>query len=111
MPTKNPMEPFQRITIDEAEEMLRRGDVELVDVREEHEYQEGHLPGARLLPVNSMLTRAGELPKDKDLLFVCAVGQRSALGCEMAAAHGLTRLFSIEGGTNGWREAGKPIEM
>lgn len=110
MPTKNPMEPFTRISIDEAEEMLRGSEVELVDVREPHEYQEGHLPGAKLIPVNSMLTRGSELPKDRDILFVCAVGQRSALACEMAAAHGLTRLYNIEGGTNGWREAGKPIE-
>ncbi|HWO94342.1 MAG TPA: rhodanese-like domain-containing protein [Dehalococcoidia bacterium] len=111
MPTKNPQEPFTRISIDEAEEILRGDNVALIDVREPHEYEEGHLPGAKLLPVNSVLQRADELPKDKDLVFVCAKGQRSALAAEMAAALGhTTQLYNIEGGTDAWREAGKPIE-
>jgi rhodanese-related sulfurtransferase len=110
MATKNPLEPFSRIDITETEEMLRRDDVALIDVREPHEYEQGHLPGAKLIPVNSVYERREELPKDKEILFVCATGQRSALAAEMAAAAGLTKLYNIEGGTKAWREAGKPIE-
>ena len=110
MPEKNPMEPFTRVTIDEAEEMLKGDDVALIDVREPHEYEEGHLPNATLIPVNSVYERRAELPKDKKLLFVCARGQRSALAAEMAAAAGLTELYNIEGGTDAWRTAGKPID-
>jgi rhodanese-related sulfurtransferase len=54
--------------------------------------------------------RREEPPKDKDLIFICAVGQRSALASEMAAAAGLTRLFNVEGGTEAWIKAGQPVE-
>ena len=48
--------------------------------------------------------------KDGKIVFVCAVGQRSALACEFAAAAGLTRIYNIEGGTDGWIKAGYPVE-
>ena len=109
MATKDPREPFSRIDVNEAKEMLGDG-AAIVDVREPHEYDAGHVPGATLIPVNSVYARREELPKDQDLIFVCAVGQRSALACEMAAAGGLTRLFNLEGGTDGWVAAGEAVD-
>ena len=109
MATKDPREPFTRITVQEANEMKDNG-AAVIDVREPHEYSAGHVPGAALIPVNSVYARREELPKDKDLIFVCAVGQRSALAAEMAAAAGLTRLFNLEGGTDAWIKAGMPAE-
>jgi len=110
MPTKDPNEPFSRLTVDEAAEMLGRDDVALIDVREPHEYEKGHLPGAVLIPVNSVYARRDELPADKELVFVCSVGRRSALAAEMAAAAGLTKLYNIEGGTEGWLKSGRLLE-
>jgi rhodanese-related sulfurtransferase len=109
MPTKDPREPFTRISVEEANEMMSNG-ADVIDVRNPDEYQAGHVPGAALIPVNSVFARREELPKDKDLIFVCAVGQRSALAAEMAAAAGLTRLFNLEGGTDAWIKAGMPAE-
>lgn len=109
MPTKDPREPFTRIDVKEADEMMDDG-AAVIDVREPWEYQSGHVPGATLIPVNSVYARREELPQDKDLIFVCAVGQRSALACEMAAAAGLTRLYNLEGGTEAWIKSGKPAE-
>lgn len=109
MATKDPREPFSRIDVNEAKEMMDNG-AAVIDVREMHEYTGGHVPGATLIPVNTVYARREELPKDKDLIFVCAVGQRSALAAEMAAAAGLTRLFNLEGGTEGWIKAGEPTE-
>lgn len=110
MPHKDPREPFARITVQEAKEMVERGDVQVIDVREPNEYREGHVPGAKLMPVNSVLSRVQELNHHQDIVFICAVGQRSALACEMAAAMGLERLYTVEGGTNAWVEAGLPVE-
>jgi rhodanese-related sulfurtransferase len=109
MATKDPREPFTRISAQEAKEMLTNG-AAIIDVREKHEYDTGHVPGAKLIPVNTVYARREELPKDKDLIFICAVGQRSALASEMAAAAGLTRLFNVEGGTEAWIKAGQPVE-
>jgi rhodanese-related sulfurtransferase len=109
MSTRDPREPFTRISVQEADEMMGSG-AAVIDVREPHEYNSGHVPSASLIPVNSVYARREELPKDKDLIFVCAVGQRSALAAEMAAAAGLTRLFNLEGGTDAWLKAGMPAE-
>jgi rhodanese-related sulfurtransferase len=56
------------------------------------------------------MRRKDELPTDKPVIFVCAVGQRSALACEVAASLGFTNIYNLEGGTDGWIKAGKPVE-
>lgn len=111
MPTKNPQEPYHRVTVEEARELIEDG-ARVIDVREPHEYQGGHVPDATLIPVNSVFDRREELPEDGKIVFVCAVGQRSALACEMAAAAGLPaeRLYNLEGGTEAWIAAGEPVE-
>lgn len=111
MPTKDPQEPFHRITLGEAKGMIADG-AYVIDVREPHEYSSGHVPNATLIPVNDVFARREELPKEKKLIFVCAVGQRSALACEMAAAGGFQAevLYNLEGGTEGWIKAGEPVE-
>ncbi len=110
MSTKDPQEPFTRVTVDEGKEMMASDNVAVIDVREPHEYNAGHVPDAKLIPVATVFARKEELPRDKDIVFVCGVGQRSALACEMAAAAGLTRLFNLEGGTEAWIKAGNPVE-
>jgi rhodanese-related sulfurtransferase len=112
MARKDEREPFYRVDVAEAKDMLGDDGVVVIDVREPHEYQAGHLPDATLIPVNSVFARREELPKDKKIVFVCAVGQRSALAAEMAAAAGLPadHLYTLDGGTDAWRKAGEKIE-
>ncbi|MBI2868032.1 MAG: rhodanese-like domain-containing protein [Chloroflexi bacterium] len=107
-----PREPFVRLSVDEAKAKLDRDgkNIMLVDVREPAEYATKRIPGAVLIPVGSILSRIKELDATKEIVFVCAVGQRSALAAEMAAAMGYTRLYNIEGGTDGWAHKGYPIE-
>lgn len=110
MPVKNAQEPFTRVSVREAKEMLDAGDAVIIDVREPGEYADGHASGASLMPHQSVFNRQTELPDDTDILFICKSGQRSALASEYAAAAGKTRLFNVEGGTDAWREAGLPME-
>lgn len=111
MPTKNPQEPFYRVTVAEAKKLIAEGG-HAIDVRDPHEYASGHVPGAPLIPVNTVFARREELPKEGKIIFVCSVGQRSALACEMAAAGGVAadRLYNLEGGTDAWIKAGEPVE-
>ncbi len=110
MAVKDPREPFTRVSPGEAREMIENGGAQVIDVRETHEYQKGHVPGALHIPVSTVFARRAELSHDRDLVFICAVGQRSALACEMAAAAGFTRLFNVEGGTEAWIKEGYPVE-
>ena len=110
MPRQIDGEPFQRISVDEAAKLHGSDDVAFVDVRRMDEYVEGHVEGAIFITVDDILSRIGELPEDKKLMFICAAGVRSGLACEMAAAMGLKsdRLFNIEEGTPTWIEKGYP---
>ncbi len=110
MASEDVQEPFARIKVDEAKEMMSRDSVAVIDVREPNEYEGGHVPDAKLIPVATVFARRDDIPRDKDIIFVCQVGQRSALACEMAAAAGFTRLFNLEGGTDAWIKAGHPVE-
>ena len=60
-----------RITIREFES-LKPGDVFVVDVRNQAAFDQGHIPGAKLIPVNEVATRIGEFPKDKKIVTYCS---------------------------------------
>ena len=102
--TTTPLEPFKRISVDQAKQMVDQGNSVVVDVRRLDEWVTGHVQEAIHIPVDDILNRVDELPADKNLLFICAAGVRSALACEMAAAMGRPseRLFNIEEGTPAW---------
>lgn len=108
--TAQPQEPFKRISVEEAKTLVDAG-VPVIDVREIGEYQAGHVPGAKLVPLNAFLSSPRKhLPASGPVLFICAVGQRSAVASEMAAAAGAGEVYNIEGGTNGWIAKGYPAE-
>jgi rhodanese-related sulfurtransferase len=110
MATKDPREPFTRVSVTEAKEKIDNGDVQIVDVRTPGEYAGGHVPGAINIPHMSVVSRKAELASDKELVMICQMGQRSALACEFAASMGFRDLFNVEGGTEAWIKAGYQVE-
>ena len=112
MPRQEPGEPFYRVDSDEAAAMMdsdKDGTV-VVDVRRDDEWVSGHVTGAIHIPVDDLMGRIDEIPKDKNLLFICAAGVRSGLACEMAAAAQIppAQLYNIEDGTPTWIEKNHP---
>lgn len=108
---QNLAEPFRRISVEEARELIDSGGVKVYDVREPGEYAQGHIPGARLVPLGKIIGNAAELIQEDDIVFVCEVGQRSAVAAEFAAALGRQNLYNLEGGTSAWRQKGYPVEL
>lgn len=92
---------------------LERGDAfHLVDVREESEWAEGHLPGAVHLG-KGVLERDIEaaIPDlDAEIVLYCGGGYRSALAADNLRRMGYTRVASMDGGIRAWRDAGLPTE-
>ncbi len=106
-----PQEPFKRVSVAEAKELIAAGTT-IIDVRTPAEYSGGHIPDAASIPLDSVLARPADVlreVKGGNILFVCQVGQRSALAAEMAAAIGLENLYNLEGGTDAWIRSGNPV--
>ena len=100
---------MQFLSPQQAQELMSRGEVDVVDVRDPSEWADGHMPGARLVPLEQLRAAPkAALPRD-GVLFVCAAGMRSQTAARLAAAQGLTRVYSMNGGTRGWAKAGLPL--
>lgn len=85
------------------------GSVDLVDVREPHEWRRGHLPGARLVPLEELKRDVRQKVKGEHVMFVCARGSRSQTAAQLAERAGIADIVSLDGGTLGWIDAGLPI--
>ena len=70
----------------------------LLDVREEYEYQDGHIKGAINLPLREILEKKDTLPKDKDIYVYCRSGHRSADAVNFLKSLGFEKIHNIEGG-------------
>src|SRR6266704_1117103 len=100
--------PFRDLTVDEIKRLVDEGR-DVVDVREDWEWNKGHLPGARHVVLNTILSNPTAQKFRDRTIFVCAVGERSAVAAEMAVALGVNDVVSFRGGTKAWKEAGLPL--
>ena len=112
MPRQEPGEPYFRVDSNEASSILNE-DAEgtvVVDVRRDDEWETGHISGAVHIPIDDLPDRIGEVPRDKKVLFICAMGVRSGLACEVAFSMGYEtdNLYNIDDGTPAWIAAGLP---
>lgn len=95
---------YQQISQEAAKEMMDTQDVIILDVREQDEYDSGHIPGAVLLPVGSIDedTAAEVIPeKDSTVLVYCRSGNRSKTASSALAELGYTNIYEF-GGINTW---------
>jgi rhodanese-related sulfurtransferase/transcriptional regulator with XRE-family HTH domain len=102
---------IRRIAARDAQELLAKGGVDVVDVREPHEWATGHLPGARMVPLGQLRGDPDAAHLGARVLFVCERGGRSVKAAELAEARGTAEIYSLDEGTAGWRAAGLPIEQ
>ena len=95
---------YQQITQEEAKEMMDTQEVIILDVREQDEYDSGHIPGAVLLTVGTIdeNTAAEVIPEtDSTILVCCRSGNRSKTASETLAGLGYTNIYEF-GGINTW---------
>lgn len=82
----------------------------LVDVREEDEYKRFHVPGAHLISQSKLADHLDDLPRDRDMLVMCAGGVRSLKAAGFLRNAGFSNVSSVIGGCDGWRDAGLSVE-
>lgn len=83
----------------------------LIDVRSPEEFNGGHVPGAKLIALNTLMARVNEIPKSGDVFLICHSGARSAQAqAYLSQQMGYTNLINVDGGTLAWANGGYPVE-
>lgn len=104
---------IRECTVADVHQRIARGDqFMLLDVREESEFDAGHLPGAKWLG-KGIIERDIETvvpDPDTELVLYCGGGFRSALAADNLQKMGYTNVISMDGGFRGWKEAGHSID-
>jgi rhodanese-related sulfurtransferase len=92
--------------IDPLELSKKRDNVVLIDVRQPEEYQGdlGHIPGSRLIALDTLPENLHQLPQDQTVVFVCRSGGRSARAAAYAIEHGFRHVYNLKGGMILWNE-------
>jgi rhodanese-related sulfurtransferase len=81
-------------------------DAHLLDVREQDEWDAGHVEGSQHLPMSELLARLDEVPADRKVIAVCRVGSRSAQVTAYLRQQGYD-LVNLDGGLEAWVDAGR----
>ena len=88
-----------------------RDDVVLIDVREQDEWDAGHIAGATLIPSSQLQSRWQEIPTDKTVIVYCRSGNRSNVATDFLKQQGLTNVHNMTGGVIAWEAAGLTLEQ
>lgn len=83
--------------------------VQIIDCREQHEWDAAHVDGMTLIPLDTIGQRKGELDKRRPVIVVCRSGRRSLLAARQLAAAGFTDVKSMNGGLIAWAELGNDL--
>ena len=102
------MTEAREISREEARKLLDEG-AQLVDVRADHEWEAGRIPGAKHVPLAELNERTGEIAQDRPVVLYCRGGTRSTMAAEALAAAGYDAA-KLTGGIVGWEEEGMPLE-
>ena len=87
---------------DLAARLQQRDDVDLIDVREPHEWRIGRIDGAQLMPLGGIYAWAATLDPNREVVLYCHHGQRSRAAADFLCAQGFTRVSNLTGGIDRW---------
>lgn len=109
----SPAPTFRTLEPADVAEQVQSGEMLLVDVREDHEWDAGHAPRAIHVPLSEVEERIGEIERaaaDRPVAFICRTGSRSAEAAAIAVAEGVGDVHHVAGGMAAWVEDGLPLE-
>jgi hydroxyacylglutathione hydrolase/adenylyltransferase/sulfurtransferase len=101
-------DPEHELTAQRVAELLEADEIDLVDVREEYEWNAGRIEGATHIELERLASRAGEIARDRPVVFQCRLGARSAMATQAFRAAGYD-AYNMSGGIQAWHDAGLPL--
>ena len=106
-----PVRRIELIDPDELADRLEDDDLVVLDVRDDDEWAQGHIPGSIHLPYGELPERLGEVPRDKAIATLCSSGKRSGVAASILQREGFDRVIHVaDGGVGTWRRNGYPVE-
>lgn len=105
-----PTETILTLSATMLKDKLDRKEIMLVDVREDLEWQESHIEGAKNIYVGHLKEKADQLPSDKPIATICGWGGRGGLGASILKKMGFENVYNVLGGTKAWRSLGYPLK-
>lgn len=106
-----PIESIATTTASETAQWMQQGGVHVLDVRDDYEWDEKHIPGAVHCYVGHLEEDLPQLPKDSDIVVHCNVGHRSGLAASILKRGGFTRIHNMLGGITAWEKLELPLEL
>jgi len=109
-PQAEPKITMEEITATELKNRLDRGDdLQIIDVREPHEYEIGQIPHSKLIPLGQVLNRMNEIDPDRETIVHCKMGGRSAKAIDALQRSGFHgKLVNLKGGITAWSDEVDP---
>ncbi len=102
---ERPLESTPQLSIDDLADTTGR----VIDVRDDYEWQSGHMPDATHLVLTTLPQTLTSLEKDRPIILSCQGGSRSAIAASLLRARGFTNVSNLVGGMSAWTAAGKPV--
>jgi hydroxyacylglutathione hydrolase len=104
-----PVKELAQLPVQELNRQMPTRDFQLLDVRTPHEWDEGHLPGARYLFLGDLPEKLKKLDPEKPVVVYCASGYRSSLAASLLQASGFRHVHNVPGSYSAWTAAGLPV--
>lgn len=105
-----PMASFATTSASETAIWMQQGRVHVLDVRDDYEWNEKHIPGAVHRYVGYLEDKLPLLPKDSDIVVHCSVGHRSGLAASILKRNGFTQVHNMLGGLTAWEKLDLPLD-
>jgi len=108
-----PTASLAQMTVEELNTALERGELQVLDVRENSEWREGHVASALHMNFKHLPQKFGDLPLGRAdrVAVVCATGMRSSTACSFLLEKGFQNLHNVTGGMTSWKRAGYPVTL
>jgi rhodanese-related sulfurtransferase len=108
----NRLRGIQEVDHIAAMQLINHKNALILDVREQGEYDAGHILNSKLIPLGKLGERIGELEKyrERPIVVVCRSGQRSASACVLLGKKGFAQAYNLSGGVMAWQKASLPLE-
>lgn len=96
------IEEYDAINNEDLQEKMKRGKINIIDIREPDEYREGHIPNAILMPLSSLENLIEGLDKEKEYHILCRTGRRVETSTKIFKDYGFKKIIKVKPGMSTW---------